>query len=116
MFTGIVERLVDVVAIEPTAAGRRLVVDSGYEETPHIGDSIAVNGVCLTAVQLHDDGFDTDVSVETLDVTTLKNLDVGDAVNLEADIVSKYLAHHLRFMQGREESQKPAAWLAAGDE
>ena len=47
------------------------------------GDSIAVNGVCLTAIVLHDDGFDTDVSVETLDVTALRDLAAGSDVNLE---------------------------------
>ena len=48
-----------------------------------VGESISVNGVCLTAVALHDDGFDTDVSVETLDVTALGNLATGSDVNLE---------------------------------
>ncbi len=51
-----------------------------------IGESISVNGVCLTAVALHDDGFDTDVSVETLDVTALGNLATGSDVNLEPAI------------------------------
>ena len=51
-----------------------------------IGESIAVNGVCLTAVALHDNGFDTDVSVETLDVTALGNLVTGSDVNLEPAI------------------------------
>lgn len=51
-----------------------------------IGESIAVNGVCLTVVALHDNGFDTDVSVETLDVTALGNLVTGSDVNLEPAI------------------------------
>ena len=51
-----------------------------------VGESISVNGVCLTAVALHDDGFDTDVSVETLDVTALGNLATGSDVNLEPAI------------------------------
>ncbi len=51
-----------------------------------IGESIAVNGVCLTAVALHDNGFDTDVSVESLDVTALGNLVTGSDVNLEPAI------------------------------
>ena len=51
-----------------------------------IGESFAVNGVCLTAVALHDNGFDTDVSVETLDVTALGNLVTGSDVNLEPAI------------------------------
>jgi len=51
-----------------------------------IGESIAVNGVCLTAVALHDNGFDTDVSVETLNVTALGDLATGTDVNLEPAI------------------------------
>ena len=51
-----------------------------------IGESFAVNGVCLTAVALHDNGFDADVSVETLDVTALGNLVTGSDVNLEPAI------------------------------
>ena len=51
-----------------------------------VGESIAVNGVCLTAVALHDNGFDTDVSVETLHATALGNLATGSDVNLEPAI------------------------------
>jgi riboflavin synthase len=83
MFTGIVERLADVVAIEPTAAGRRLVVDSGYDETPGIGDSIAVNGVCLTVVQAQADRISFDVVTESLDRSNLGSLETGSQVNLE---------------------------------
>ena len=65
---------------------------SDYER----GESIAVNGVCLTAVALHEDGFDTDVSVETLDVTGLGGLDVGSTVNLEPAIsLGERLGGHL---------------------
>ena len=61
-----------------------------------IGESIAVNGVCLTAVALHDDGFETDVSLETLDVTALKSLSPGSAVNLEPAIsLGERLGGHL---------------------
>lgn len=54
--------------------------------TFEVGESIAVNGVCLTAVALRDDGFDTDVSTETLDVTALGGLRVGSDVNLEPSL------------------------------
>jgi riboflavin synthase len=65
---------------------------SDYE----VGESIAVNGVCLTAVALHEDGFDTDVSVETLDVTALGGLSTGSAVNLEPAIsLGERLGGHL---------------------
>jgi len=60
------------------------------------GESISVNGVCLTAVALHDDGFDTDVSVETLDVTGLGQLELGSPVNLEPAIsLGERLGGHL---------------------
>ncbi|SVD58015.1 uncharacterized protein METZ01_LOCUS410869, partial [marine metagenome] len=49
-----------------------------------IGDSISVNGVCLTVTALHAHGFGADVSAESLDCTTLGQLDTGDRVNLEA--------------------------------
>ena len=55
---------------------------SDYE----VGESICVNGVCLTAVALYDDGFDTDVSVETLNVTALGGLKSGSPVNLEPSL------------------------------
>jgi len=65
---------------------------SDYE----VGESISVNGVCLTAVSLNDDGFDTDVSVETLDVTGLGGLGVGSTVNLEPAIsLGERLGGHL---------------------
>ena len=88
MFTGIIKAMGTVAAIERRGGDVRLSIQSAgipfssYE----VGESIAVNGVCLTAVALHDDGFDTDVSVETLDVTGLGNLDVGAAVNLEPSL------------------------------
>jgi len=64
--------------------------------TYEIGESIAVNGVCLTAVDLYDDSFDTDVSIETLEVTALKQSSVGDAVNLEPALsLGERLGGHL---------------------
>jgi len=76
----------------------RLTIRSG--ELPwgdfEIGESIAVNGVCLTAVALHDDGFDTDVSGETLKVTTLGGLTTGSELNLEPAIsLGERLGGHL---------------------
>lgn len=98
MFTGIIKAKGSVAAIEKRGGDVRLRVTAA--ELPWaeyaLGDSIAVNGVCLTAIQLHEDGFDTDVSVETLDVTTLKHLQVGDAVNLEPALrVGDPLGGHL---------------------
>ena len=98
MFTGIIKAKGAIGAIEKRGGDVRLRITAAglpwddYE----VGDSISVNGVCLTAVHLHDDGFDTDVSVETLDVTTLKHLEVGDDVNLEPALrVGDALGGHL---------------------
>ncbi len=83
MFTGIVERLAEVVAVEPTAAGRRLVVESGFDDTPHLGDSIAVNGVCLTVIETAGGRIAFDVVAESLDRSNLGSLAAGSRVNLE---------------------------------
>jgi riboflavin synthase len=85
MFTGIVEELGEVVGKEELADAARFVIrgplvttDAGH------GDSIAVNGVCLTVVDLRPDGvFTADVMAETLDRSSLQKLDVGSHVNLE---------------------------------
>lgn len=88
MFTGIVKGMGEVAALERSGGDVRLSVRS--DQLPfddyEVGESIAVNGVCLTAVELRKDGFDTDVSVETLDVTGLGQLVVGSAVNLEPSL------------------------------
>jgi riboflavin synthase len=85
MFTGIIQAKGSITALDRRGGDVRLSVHS--DELPFasyaVGESIAVNGVCLTAVALCDDGFDTDVSVETLDVTSLGGLGIGDHVNLE---------------------------------
>ena len=98
MFTGIIKAKGTIDAMEKRGGDVRLCVRSDglpwsdYE----VGESIAVNGVCLTAVALHEDGFDTDVSVETLDVTALGGLDTGSAVNLEPAIsLGERLGGHL---------------------
>ena len=98
MFTGIIKTMGTISAVERRGGDVRLSVRSDglpwadYE----VGESIAVNGVCLTAVALHEDGFDTDVSVETLDVTGLGDLDVGSSVNLEPAIsLGERLGGHL---------------------
>jgi len=98
MFTGIIKAMGTIGAMEKRAGDVRLTVRSDglpwreYE----VGESIAVNGVCLTAVALHPDGFDTDVSVETLDVTALGGLAVGSRVNLEPSIsLGERLGGHL---------------------
>jgi riboflavin synthase len=85
MFTGIIKAMGKVGRIEPRGGDRRftfLCDDLPWREYS-VGDSIAVNGVCLTAVELRRDGFDADVSGETLDVTSFRSLRARSPVNLE---------------------------------
>jgi riboflavin synthase len=82
VFTGLIEDLGTVAAVEPVAKGVRLSVRTRFGDLTH-GASVAVDGVCLTAVDLAPDCFTADVSSETLRRTTLGSLKVGDRVNLE---------------------------------
>ena len=85
MFTGIIQAIGSISAIEPRGGDTRLRIATGKLELADVklGDSIAVNGVCLTAVDLPGDGFWADVSGETLEKTTLGQLQVRQRVNLE---------------------------------
>ncbi|MGY0056855.1 riboflavin synthase [Streptomyces sp. LZ34] len=84
MFTGIVEELGEIVAVENLGdASRFLVSGPVVTEGAKHGDSIAVNGVCLTVVDLEDGRFSADVMAETLDRSSLGALTVGSRVNLE---------------------------------
>ncbi len=98
MFTGIIERLGVVAASERRAGDLRVHIDSGELELADValGDSIAVNGVCLTVVALPGSGFVADVSVETLALTTVGEWSVGTAVNLEKALLpTSRLGGHL---------------------
>jgi riboflavin synthase len=84
LFTGIIEELGAVDVLERHKDGARLSIACARvlsDLTP--GASIAVNGVCLTAVEVRADGFSADLSPETLERSTLADLDLGDRVNLE---------------------------------
>jgi riboflavin synthase len=83
MFTGIIETVGQVAEVKPTPAGfrLRLTTELSPELTP--GESLAVNGVCLTVVATDADGVHMDVSPETIRVSALGSLKRGDAVNLE---------------------------------
>ena len=85
MFTGIILAVGKIAAIQPQGGDFRLKIEIGKLpiKDADIGDSIAVNGVCLTAVELGDNFFCADVSNETIARTTLKSAVVGTAVNLE---------------------------------
>ncbi len=88
MFTGIVQSVGKIVAVEDTGGDVRLRIAADDLNLSDVnpGDSIAVNGVCLTVVELAGDKFSADVSRETLGVTTLGVLAAGHAVNLEPSL------------------------------
>lgn len=85
MFTGIIEAIGTIRALTPKGGDVRVLVETGKLDLGDVklGDSIAVNGVCLTAVELPGDGFWADVSRETLARTAFVDLKPGSAVNLE---------------------------------
>lgn len=84
MFTGIIEELGRVRNVAPRGEGVRLIIEARrVTEGTSEGDSIAVNGVCLTALEVRGDSFAADGSRETLQRSTLGQLRVGSVVNLE---------------------------------
>jgi riboflavin synthase len=84
MFTGIIEELGRVREVEQRGEDARIVIEARtVTEGSRAGDSISVNGVCLTALDLTPDSFAADVSKETLFRSTLGNLNPGSPVNLE---------------------------------
>ena len=84
MFTGLIEEVGRVASLETDAAGARLaLVAVGVRDGLAVGDSVAVDGACLTVVELRPDGFAVDCVAETLRRTALGDRVAGDAVNLE---------------------------------
>lgn len=98
MFTGIIQAVGKIAAIEAKGGDVRLRVDAGGLDMGDVGlgDSIAVSGACLTAIECLAAGFVADVSSETLTRTTLGGLRAGDPVNLEKALtLSSRLGGHL---------------------
>src|SRR5947209_10159558 len=96
MFTGLVESLGVVARAENVAAGRRLTVRDAMGPQLAIGESVAVNGACLTVVELRGDEVAFEVGPETLLKTNLGTLKPGDRVNLERSLkVGDRLGRHL---------------------
>jgi riboflavin synthase len=83
MFTGIVRELGRVEALERDADGARLRIGASLASELAEGDSVAVNGACLTATSVSGHTFEADVMHQTLELTTLGELERGTAVNLE---------------------------------
>lgn len=97
MFTGIIEGMGTLTAMQTVAHSLRLTVKADFELMgTRIGDSIAVNGACLTAVRIEDSNFVADVSPETVAKTTFGTARVGQRVNLERALrLSDRLDGHL---------------------
>ena len=85
MFTGIIEAIGEIAGLQPSGGDLRLRIRTGKLDLSDVqlGDSIAVNGVCLTVVELPGDGFWADVSGETLEKTSVGHWENARAVNLE---------------------------------
>ena len=97
MFTGIIEELGRVRAVEPRGEDARIVIEAHtITQGASEGESIAVNGVCLTALDLKPDSFAADCSKETLERSTLGRLKPGAPVNLERAVTpSTRLGGHI---------------------
>ena len=97
MFTGIVEELGQVRAVVANEGGARIEIDAKrVVEDANIGDSIAVNGCCLTVVECSSTGWAADAVTETLARTSLGDLRAGDPVNLERPVrLADRLGGHL---------------------
>jgi riboflavin synthase len=115
MFTGIVEELGCCAAVEPGAETARLsIAATTVTGDLRPGDSVAVNGVCVTVTSLNDVSFTADLMAETLARTTLGGLRPGDPVNLERPLtLATRLGGHL--VQGHVDGVGTAAWRRDGD-
>ena len=99
MFTGLVEAVGEVTEVKPTPGGFRLRLNTALAPELANGDSIAVNGVCLTVVSVDPQGIHADVSPETARITTLGSVRRGSMVNLERPLrADSRLGGH--FVQG----------------
>lgn len=85
MFTGIIQTTGKISVIDQHGGDSRFVFNTGNMDLSdlNVGDSVAVNGACLTIIDRDDDSFSADLSKETLDLTTFSKLEVGASINLE---------------------------------
>lgn len=97
MFTGIIEAVGRITQVSDVGGDRRLRFEApGYLADIRLGDSVSVNGICLTATDCGPDHFDADLSAETLNLTTSGLWTSGRAVNLERALTpAKPLGGHL---------------------
>ena len=115
MFTGLVESLGKVSSIEMDTDSAVITFDSvPFADQLQVGDSVSVNGTCLTVTKFDSNSFSVDVMTQTLKLTSLQNLEKGDAVNLErAALVSSRLGGHI--VQGHIDGTGSIAKLALGE-
>tara|TARA_B100001939_G_scaffold348232_1_gene374575 strand:+ start:15291 stop:15908 length:618 start_codon:yes stop_codon:yes gene_type:complete len=83
MFTGLVQAKGQIIKKEDKSNFIKFRIKTNFLDDVSVGDSIAVNGLCLTAKELSNDFFDVDVMTDSIKVSNLESLDVGEFVNLE---------------------------------
>jgi riboflavin synthase len=83
VFTGIIEEVAVLARVEALGAGKRLALETDGAADLAVGDSVALDGACMTVVEVSDSAFAVDVSAESLRRTTLGDRRVGDRVNVE---------------------------------
>jgi riboflavin synthase len=115
MFTGLVEALGTVIKIEKGESSAIFTIDGGsLISQVKLGDSVAVNGVCLTATSVTPTTFTADVMVQTLSLTSLSQLGVQSPVNLElATVVDGRMGGHI--VQGHVDGVAKVISLTPGD-
>ena len=115
MFTGLIAELGRITAIEKGESSAVFTVSApALISQIALGDSVAVNGVCLTATSIAGDSFTADVMVQTLAVTSLSQLDVGSPVNLElAALLNTRMGGHM--VQGHVDGVATIVGLTPGE-
>ncbi len=115
MFTGLIAELVRITAIDKGESSAVFTIAApGLISQIALGDSVAVNGVCLTATSITGDSFTADVMVQTLAVTSLSQLAVGSAVNLElAALLNTRMGGHM--VQGHVDGVATVVGLTPGE-
>ena len=115
MFTGLIAELGRITAVEKGESSAVFTIAApGLISQIALGDSVAVNGVCLTATSIAGDGFTADVMVQTLAVTSLSQLSVGSPVNLElAALLNTRMGGHM--VQGHVDGVATVVGLTPGE-
>lgn len=114
MFTGLVQDKAVVTEIEKGAESSRITIETQLAKELKVGDSISINGVCLTAVEVGNNSFTADIMVQTLKLTSLKEIVVGDIVNSELAVkIDTRLGGHI--VQGHVDGVGTVVTNSPGD-